>query len=406
VKRTYGDISGRRKVGELKKEVQIEEVLERAGKKAKIRISGSVFHPSGGGQPGDSGYLEGEGFKAQVTDCHNAERGFILKIVLKEGEIPLGRPVTATVDVERNRRFSRMHTGEHILSRTLENQLPGLQVKKVSVGEKESTVFMTYDGDIDWEVLFKAEKSANAIIAADLPVNVNKVSRDRLDGFNGVKIKWDRIADKEVTIVTIGDFDSMACSGSHTNSTAEVEGLIVTGFKGGNGEWEVRFTVDREEKLRDYSRITRVLSREIGCEEEDLPSVVAKLREERKDASRKLDKVRKYLEIPWEDLGRMPGMLYFFAIENFPPELASSVVKRKVEKDSGGIVCFLSQEESGEGMFLLAAGKDVGVDLRAFLGARKELQARGGGASNWVQGKTGNGSSSEWKRALLSIVDK
>lgn len=390
----------------MKKEVQIEEVLERAGKKAKIRVSGRVFHPSGGGQPGDSGYLEGEGFKAEVTDCHNAERGFVLEIVLQEGEIPLGHPVTATVDVERNRRFSRMHTGEHILSRVLENQLPGLQVEKVSIGEKESTVFMTYDGDIDWEVLFKAEESANGIIAADLPVSVNKVSRDRADSLKGVKIKWDRIAEKEVTLVTIGDFDSMACSGSHVSSTAEVGGLIITGFKGGSGEWEARFTVDREEKLRDYSRIMRVLSREIGCEEEELPSVVARIREERKEASRRLDKVRKYLEIPWEDIGREPGTLYFFAIENFSPELASSGVKKKVERDSGSIVGFLSQEESGKGVFILAAGKDVEVDLRVFLEERKELQARGGGASNWVQGKAGNGSSSEWKRALLSIVDK
>jgi len=34
------------------------------------------------------------------------------------------------------------------------------------------------------------------------------------------------------------------------------------------------------------------------------------------------------------------------------------------------------------------------------------LQARGGGTADWVQGRAGNGSPSEWKKVLLSIVDK
>lgn len=390
----------------MNEKIQIEEVLERKGEKAKIRVSGRVFHPSGGGQPGDSGRLESESFKARVLDCRTSNEGDVLDIVVKEGDIPLGRPIDATVDFERNRRFSRMHTAEHILSRTLENQLPGLDVQKVSIGEKESVVFMTYPGDIAWDDLFRAEEAANRVIAADLPVGVKRVSRERGDSFEGVKIKWDRIDEREVTIVTIGEFDSMACSGSHVGSTSEVGGLIVTGFKGGNGQWEVKFTVDRQETLQRHSRITRVLSREIGCEEEDLPSVVARLREERREATRKLDKVRKYIEIPWEDIGETPGKLYFFAIENFPPELASSGVKRKIEKETGCVVGFLSREESGEAAFMLAAGKDLQVDLRVFLEEADTLQARGGGAADWVQGRAGNGSPSEWRRFLVSIVDK
>ena len=108
-----------------------------------------------------------------------------------------------------------------------------------------------------------------------------------------------------MTIVTIGEFDSMACSGTHVGSTAEVGGLIVTGFKGGNGEWEVKFTVDRQETLQRHSRITRMLSREIGCEEES-PSVSPD-QGRAEEATRKLDKVRKYIEIPggYRRLGKL-----------------------------------------------------------------------------------------------------
>ena len=390
----------------MSENVQIVEILEREGRKAKIRVLGGAFHPSGGGQPGDSGRLKDEGFEAEVLDCRNNGKGYILDIVVGEGEIPVGRQVEAAVDFERNRRFSRMHTGEHILSRTLENQLPGLAVQKVSIGEKESAAFMTYPGDIGWDDLFRAEDAANEIIAEDLPIGIKKVSKEKAGDFQGVKIKWDRIDEKEVTIVTIGEFDRMACSGTHVGSTSEVGGLIVTGFKGGNGEWEVKFTVDRQEALQRHSRITRVLSREIGCEEVELPSVVARLREDRKEATRKLDKVRRYLEIPWEDIGGTPGKIFFFAIENFPLELASAGVKKKIEKEAGCVVGFLSPDQNGGAMFILAAGKDLKVDLKGLLAEAEALKAKGGGAADWVQGRAGNGSPSEWKRALLSIVDK
>ncbi|HCR38870.1 MAG TPA: hypothetical protein DIV80_05335, partial [Synergistaceae bacterium] len=71
-------------------------------------------------------------------------------------------------------------------------------------------------------------------------------------------------------------------------------------------EWEVRYTLDRQEMLEKHSRVVRVLSREIGCEEEKLPSVMARLQEERREASRKLDKARRYIEIPWEHLSEEP----------------------------------------------------------------------------------------------------
>ncbi len=390
----------------MKREVRVEEILERSGKKATIRVSGRVFRPSGGGQPGDSGWLEGESFRADVRDCTAAGNDLILSIVVKEGEIPLGLEVTATVDEERGRRLSRMHTGEHILSRALENQLPGLYVEKVSVGEKESTVFMTFDGEIGWDDLFRAEETANGVIRADLPVRVERVSRGSEERFKDVKIKWDRITDRDVSVVSIEGYDSIACSGSHVGSTAEVGGLIVTGFKGSAPEWEVRYTLDRQEMLEKHSRVVRVLSREIGCEEEKLPSVMARLQEERREASRKLDKARRYIEIPWEHLSEEPVRVLFFGIENFPLELASSGVKRKIEEDPECIVGFVSQEEGGGADFILAAGDQVKVDLRGLLKEREELQAKGGGAHCWVQGRAGNGSLSLWKRALLSVVDK
>ncbi len=77
----------------MESEARIEEIIERSGKKARIRISRKLFHPSGGGQPGDSGHIEGRGFRAEVVDSHAGADGDILEISVKEGDIPLGGTV-------------------------------------------------------------------------------------------------------------------------------------------------------------------------------------------------------------------------------------------------------------------------------------------------------------------------
>jgi len=385
-------------------EVRIEEIIERSGKKARVRISRRLFHPSGGGQPGDSGSMEGPGFRAEVRDSHSGDQGDILEITIKEGDIPLGTNVSVTVDKERNRLLSRMHTGEHILSRALENQMEGLYVEKVAIGERESAIFMTYKGEMGWEDLFKAEGTANRVISGNLPVRKNTVSREERDRFKGVKIKWDRIPEGEVSVVSIDGYDSIACSGSHVHSTGEVGGVLITGFKGSNPDWEVRYSLERQEILEKHSRIIRVLSRDIGCDPETFPVLLHKVQEERREYAKRLEKARRYIDFSWEVFHERPVRLYFFAVENFPVELAAPAVKRKIEENPDSIVLFLSQEEGGNGAnFIIAAGDKAEVDLRSFLKQNRDLEGRGGGAERWIQGRSSNCSSSDWKRAALLI---
>lgn len=392
---------------EMKKSVVIEEILERSGKKAKIRISDNIFHPAGGGQPGDSGLLEGKGFRAEVEDSHEGNGGDILSIVLKEGELSNGITVLASVDEERNLKLSRMHTGEHILSRCLENILEGLSVRKVWVGEDESTVYMTFPGEIGWEELFQAEKASNSIIQEDISVNREILSREEAEKLAGVKIKWERLDDEKISVISIGGFDAIACSGSHVSSTGVVGGVLVTGFKGSQPDWEVRFTVDRDEVLERQSRVMRVLMRSVGCEEETLPVVIRKLQDERKEMEKKIDKARLFIDLPWESVPGTDIPSFIFSMENFPSELAVSPLKKFLKTHPYSLVLFLAPSEAGnKTSFILAAGEETDIDLRDVLKSSPWLEAKGGGSQSWVQGVAGCGSTQEWKRAITIKIDK
>lgn len=391
----------------MKENVVIEKILERSGKAAKVCISGNLFHPAGGGQPGDSGLLEGTGFRAEVRDCNEGINGDVLSIVVKEGELSSGISVLASVDEERNLKLSRMHTGEHILSRSLENILEGLFVRKVWIGETESVIYMTFPGEIGWEELFRAEKAANSIIGQNMAVTREVLTREEAEKLDGVKIKWERLDDERISVITIGGFDTMACSGSHVPSTGVVGGVLVTGFKGSPPDWEVRFTVDRDEVIERQSRAMRVLTRSVGCEEDTLPVVIRKLQDERREMEKKLDKARHFIELPWESLPGTDIPSFIFLMENFPPDLAVTPLKKFLQDHPESLVLFLSPTEGGgKSSFILAAGEKVGVDLRNILRSNSRLEAKGGGSPEWVQGVAGCGSIQEWKRAIGGNVDK
>ena len=391
----------------MKKAVVIEEVLEGSGKKAKVRISEKIFHPAGGGQPGDSGFLESTGFRAEVRDSHEGANGDVLSIVVNEGKLTSGMNVMASVDEERNLKLSRMHTGEHILSRSLENILDGLLVQKVWIGETESTIYMTFPGEIGWEDLFKAEKAANRIINQNIAVTREILSREEAEKLADVKFKWERLDDEKISVVSISGFDAIACSGSHVASTGVVGGVLVTGFKGTQPDWEIRFTVDRDEALERQSRVMRALMRSVGCEEETLSIVIRKLQDERKEMEKKIGKVRNFVDLPWESVPGTNIPLYIFSMENFPSEFAVVSLKRFLKDHPQSLALFLAPPEGeGKTSFIMAAGEQMSVDLRNILKTSPWLEARGGGSPELIQGVAGCGSIQEWKRAISESVDK
>ena len=386
---------------------RIEKIIEISGKMAKIMISGRVFHPAGGGQPGDSGSVDGNGFRADVLDCHKGDRGDILTLRLREGYPEVGGMVCASVDEERNLRLSRMHTGEHIFSRILENHFDGLQVEKVWIGEEESTIYLKYPGEIGWDEIFLAEQMANSIIGADLPIIREERLRRDFEDFEGVRIKWDRLDDEKITVVSITGFDSIACSGSHVASTGLVGGIIANGFRGSNPDWEIRFTVDRQKILERQSRVVRVLLRDVGCEEEKLPSVVQKLQEERREIARKIDRVKPFVEIPWEFHQDKGFSLFVFSAENFPVDMVTGSLKKKMAEEPDSFILFLSRANGvGTHTFILAAGENLHWDLRKIPRENPSLSARGGGSANWIQGAAGSVDVSGWKDAISNAVDK
>jgi len=68
------------------------------------------------------------------------------------------------------------------------------------------------------------------------------------------------------------------------------------------------------------------------------------------------------------------------------------------------VLALLPSAPGDPGAFLLARGSEVPLDLRAFLKGHPELAVRGGGAAEWVSGRTGRPLPSAWIEALRAAV--
>jgi alanyl-tRNA synthetase len=387
-------------------ETIITKVLSRKGKEARLGLEETRFHPSGGGQPGDKGRLVAPGFSADVTDCFRDGEIVALSVRVLEGEPSEGLKVKAEVDLSRQTLLSRMHSGEHVLSRILESSHEGLEVYKVAVAEEETTVFMHWSGELRWDLLFEAEDGANEVISRDLPVSIRFYEPREAREIQGLKANWERLGDEPIRVVTIPGFDCIACSGTHVSSTGQIGGLLVTGYRGTAPEWEVKFTVQRERVLEEHSRVMRVLLRKVSCPLEKLEKVYDRLQEEKQVLARALDKAKGMLALPWDNQRIGSSTLSFVLLPGFLPEMAVPALKALIEGDPSAIgLVLVPSGEGHDGNFILACGPEAGIDLRTVLKRHPELKARGGGAPAWVNGVTGLAIASRWVEVLKTEME-
>lgn len=387
----------------MKEKSRIVKILDMEKGKKILLLDSSVFHPSGGGQPGDSGMISCPEFKGKILDTQMTAggKGHVTKIT--SGEASVGLEVVVELDVKRHDILTGMHSAQHLISRIMENNYPGLYTNKVNVGETESSISISYDGVIDWPMLFETEDLVNQIISEQRKVNISTVSYEDARKIEGLKIKWDRIAsDEDVRIVTIEDLDIMACSGSHVQNTGEIPHVMISGFKGSQPEWEIKFVLSWEERVKEYSRIIRSFSREVGCPPEKLCKTYCKLQEESRAYRKQVEKLRQYIEIPWEVEDANGRSLYSVVLTGLTKDILLPGAKRKVLEDPDGIVIVLMlQDDRHPSSFLFLQGGNCSLDLGAVIRI-PELKAKGGGDSTLVTGITLCDSIKTWKKAILS----
>lgn len=188
-----------------------------------ILVDRSVFYPTGGGQPGDSGWLIWPGGRLPVaTAVKSGPDGVVLVPADALAMPPVGTTVRQVLDWDRRHRHMRIHTALHLLSVVIPLPVTGGQVG----AERGRLDFDMPDPPGDVAAL---EERLNALIEADLRVTESWITDAELAANPGlVKTMSVRppMGQGRVRLVRIGEgagqVDLQPCGGTHVARTAEI----------------------------------------------------------------------------------------------------------------------------------------------------------------------------------------
>ena len=101
------------------------EVAELAtGAEGAVVVNQTPFYAESGGQVGDTGIIQGDGFLFRVTDTHKQAGGlFVHHGVVEGGRLTVGEAVRLVVDGDRRRAIRANHSATHLLHEALRQVL-------------------------------------------------------------------------------------------------------------------------------------------------------------------------------------------------------------------------------------------------------------------------------------------
>jgi Ser-tRNA(Ala) deacylase AlaX len=128
----------------------------------------------------------------------------------------------------------RMHSAEHILNQTMVRMFDRGRAFSAHVEKKKSKCDYHFERDLTGEEREELERRVNEVIAADLPVREEYLTREEAGrSFNLSRLPGE--AGETIRIIRIGDYDACPCSGTigafRILSTAHGEGVLRIRFR-------------------------------------------------------------------------------------------------------------------------------------------------------------------------------
>lgn len=192
-----------------------------------VILDQSLFYATGGGQPGDSGWLTWDNQTLSIaTTVRDRDSGRIVLVPAEPRALPpVGAHVVQELDWDRRHKHMRVHTALHLLSVVIPHSVTGGQISATH-GRLD---FNMPDAPQDREAL---EEALNDYVAQDARVSEDWITEEELDEQPDL-VKTMSVAPPrgrgDIRLVRIGEaeapIDLQPCGGTHVARTGEIGGL-------------------------------------------------------------------------------------------------------------------------------------------------------------------------------------
>ncbi|EJM5790828.1 alanine--tRNA ligase [Escherichia coli] len=193
-----------------------------AGQEAVVVLDQTPFYAESGGQVGDKGELKGANFSFAVEDTQKYGQaiGHIGK--LAAGSLKVGDAVQADVDEARRARIRLNHSATHLMHAAL-RQVLGTHVSQKGslVNDKVLRFDFSHNEAMKPEEIRAVEDLVNAQIRRNLPIETNIMDLEAAKA-KGAMAMFGEKYDERVRVLSMGDFSTELCGGTHASRTGDI----------------------------------------------------------------------------------------------------------------------------------------------------------------------------------------
>ncbi len=193
-----------------------------AGQEAVVVLDQTPFYAESGGQVGDKGELKGAGFTFAVDDTQKYGQAIGHLGKLSAGALKVGDAVQADVDEARRARIRLNHSATHLMHAALRQVLGTHVAQKGSlVSDKVLRFDFSHNEAMKPSEIRQVEDLVNAQIRRNLPIETNIMDLEAAKAKGAMALFGEKY-DERVRVLSMGDFSTELCGGTHASRTGDI----------------------------------------------------------------------------------------------------------------------------------------------------------------------------------------
>jgi alanyl-tRNA synthetase len=266
-------------------EFKFEAEVVRLIAPAKVVLDRTLFYPLGGGQAGDTGFMNG----VRVADVYKQD-GVVVHAL--ESPLPADtKRVVGEVDKDRRRILSAHHTSTHIVNYAARKVL-GEHVWQAGAEKtpEKARLDITHYESLTFGQLQEIERVANGLVMENVPVHVEELPRTEAERRYSMRIyQGGAVPGKLLRIIKIPGYDVEACGGIHVDNTAKVgfiKMLSSERIQDGVVRLEFKALDNSLKEVQHHDKLLKEVSDLWGVGYDDIPKTAARFFNEWKELSK------------------------------------------------------------------------------------------------------------------------
>ena len=360
-------------------EARVVDVTERVSGWTAVILDRTAFYPTGGGQPSDTGTLNG----SRVVECIDDGDKGVLHVV--QGAAPARDAlVRGRVDWPRRLDHIQQHTGQHILSQALVT-LFNAPTKSFRVMDVSCEIDVELNNPTT-ELIERAVELANNVIWENRAITILNVTSDQAAE---LPLRKESAREGELRLIEIEGFDLTPCGGTHAVRTGEVGMIAVRSWERAKGLTRIEFVAGTR-ALADYrkaNRSAREIAAMFSTGRDDAPQLAAQIVDENKELHRRIRVLEE--EAAGVEAERLLATARNGIVVHVFDGRDAESLKKLAHALIGnpGVIALLGSRDKDTARLVFARSADAAGDMSSLMReACAMLDGRGGGRPEMAQG--------------------